>query len=66
MAQQVKNLLATGAVGSIPGSEIFSGGRFSGPIPGSLQYSCLKIPIDKLPWLATAQRASKSWTQLNY
>ena len=30
----------------------------------SLQYSCLKNPMDREAWQATVQRISKSWTRL--
>ena len=59
MAQQVKNL---------PAMQEMQGRRFDvwvGKIPGEgngypLQYSCLKNPVDRGVWQATAQRVTKS------
>ena len=49
-----------GDVGYIPGW-----GRCSGEEHGnSLQYSCLKSPMDRGAWWATVHRVIKSWTQL--
>ena len=47
-------------LGSIPGS-----GRSPGGVHGNpLQYSCLKNPMDRGAWPATAHGVTKSWTQL--
>ena len=47
-------------LGSIPGS-----GRSPGGVHGNpLQYSCLKNPMDRGAWPATACGVTKSWTQL--
>ena len=47
-------------LGSIPGS-----GRSPGGVHGNpLQYSCLKNPMDRGAWPATARGVTKSWTQL--
>ena len=62
MALVVKNLpanaRATGDVGSIPGLGRSPGGGHGNP----LQYSCLKNPMDRGAWRATAHRVTKSWT----
>ena len=52
------------------------GARDTGWMPGSgrshgvgngnlLQYSCLENPMDRIAWLATVQRVTKSQTQLH-
>ena len=46
--------------GSIPGSGRSSGGGNGNP----LQYSCLRNPMDRGAWRATAHRVAKSWTWL--
>ena len=58
----VKYLLANaGEMGSVPGS-----GRSPGKGNGnSLQYSCLKITMDRGAWKATVQRVAESQTQLS-
>ena len=48
----VKNLLAVGDLGSIPGSERFPGERNGNP----LQCSCLENPMDSGAW-----RPTDSW-----
>ena len=50
-----------GDAGSIPGSGRSPGGGNGNP----LQYSCLKNPMDRRAWQATAHEVSKSWTQLS-
>ena len=45
-------------VGSIPGSGRFPGGGHGNP----LQYSCLKIPMDRGAWRATGHRVEKVHT----
>ena len=68
MAQWVKNLPAvqeTGDVGSIPGLGRYpgEGGRYPGEEnDNTLQYSCLKNPMDRGAWRTTVQRIAKSWT----
>ena len=68
MAQWVKNLPAvreTGDVGSIPGLGRYpgEGGRYPGEgNDNTLQYSCLKNPMDRGAWRTTVQRIAKSWT----
>ena len=52
---------ATGDLGSIPGL---------GTCPGegnnnSLQYPCLRNPMDRGAWTATVQRVTNSWTRLS-
>ena len=48
-------------VGSIPES-----GRSHGVGNGNLlHYSCLENPMDRIAWLATVQRVTKSQTQLH-
>ena len=50
-----------GDLGLIPGS-----GRSPGEGNGNpLQFSCLKNPMDRGAWKATAQRVAKSWTRLS-
>ena len=49
-----------GAIGLIPASGRFPGGRHG----YSLQYSCLDNPIDRGAWQATVHRVAKSQTQL--
>ena len=49
-----------GDPGLIPGLGRFPGGGHGNP----LQYSCLKIPIDKGVFLATVHGVAKSWTPL--
>ena len=63
MAQMVKNLLAMQETrGSIPGWE-----RSPGEGNGyTIQYSCLKNPIDRGAWRATVHGVSKSQTQLTH
>ena len=61
----VKNLPASSGdvkdTGSIPGL-----GRFPGEGHGDpRQYSCLKNPMDRGAWRATAHRVTKSQTRLN-
>ena len=58
----VKNLPANaGDAGSVPGS-----GRSPGGGNGnSLQYSCLKNPVDRGAWRATVHGVTKSQTQLS-
>ena len=55
----VKNLPADagdkGSMGSVPGLEIFSGGRNG----GSLQYFCLENPRDRGAWWAIVNRVAK-------
>ena len=47
--------------GSIPGL-----GRSPGEGNGNpLQYSCLKIAVDRRPWQATVYGVAKSWTRLS-
>ena len=48
-------------VGSVPGSGMISPGEGNG---NPLQYFCLKNPVDRGTWWATALRATKSWTWL--
>ena len=48
------------AMGSIPGSGRFPGGKNGNP----LQYSCLENPIDREAWQATAHGVTKSQTPL--
>ena len=48
---------STGDAFSIPGLGRSCGGVNSNP----LQYSCLKNPIDRGAWWATAQSVAKSW-----
>ena len=51
-----------GDSGSVPGS-----GRYPGAGNGnSLQYSCLKNPMDRGAWRATVHRIAKSRTQLRW
>ena len=61
----VKNLPAkagdAGDVGSISGLEISPGVRNGNPF----QYSCLKNPMDREAWRATARCVAKSRTRLN-
>ena len=63
-AQVVKNPPANAGdirdLGSIPGSGISPGGVHGNP----LQYSCLKNPMDRGAWPATAHGVAKSWTRL--
>ena len=58
----VKNLPANAGdlrdMGLIPGSERSPGGGHN----SSLQYSCLKNPMDRGAWRATAYRVAKSQT----
>ena len=57
----VKNPQANaGDAGSIPGPGRFPGGGHGNP----LQHSCLENPMYRGAWWATAQRVSKSGTQL--
>ena len=58
----VKNHPANaGDAGLIPGS-----GRSPGEgNDNTLQYSCLKNPMDRGAWLATVHGITKSWTQLS-
>ena len=51
----------TGDLGSIPGSGRSPGGGNDNP----LQYSCLKNPMNRGARWGTAQRVTKSWTQLS-
>ena len=53
---------ATGDAGLIPGSGRPPGGGHGNP----LQYSCLRIPMDRGAWQATVQRVTKSWTCLKW
>ena len=46
--------------GSVPGSEMWSGGGQGKP----LQYSCLENPMDKGAWRAPVHVFSKTWTLL--
>ena len=46
---------SVGNAGSVPGLEIFSGGRNG----GSLQYFCLENPRDRGAWRATVHRVAK-------
>ena len=46
--------------GSIPGSERSLGGEYG----NSLQYSCLKNPMDRGAWRAMVHRVAKSQRQL--
>ena len=56
----VKNPVAAGDVGSIPGL-----GRSPGEGHGNpLQYSCLENPVDREAWWATVHGVTKSWTRL--
>ena len=50
----------TGDSGLVPGS-----GRFPGENGNLLQYSCLKNPIDRRAWQATAHGVANSQTQLS-
>ena len=50
-----------GDVGLIPGLGRSPGVRND----NSLQYSCLKNPMDRGAWWATVHGVTKSWTQLN-
>ena len=52
----VKNLLAVGDLGSIPGSERFPGERNGNP----LQCSGLENPMDRGAWKATVHGVTKS------
>ena len=52
----VKNLLAVGDLGSIPGSERFPGERNGNP----LQCSCLENPMDRGAWKAAVHGVTKS------
>ena len=60
----VKNLPANprdaGGPGLIPGSRRSPGKGHGNP----LQYPCLKSPMDRGAWWATAHRVAKSWTRL--
>ena len=47
-------------MGSISGSGRSPGGEYS----NSLQYPCLKNPMDRGTWRATVHRATKTWTWL--
>ena len=50
-----------GNIGSIPGS-----GKTPGEGNGNtLQYSCLRNPMDRGAWRATAHGVTKNWTQLS-
>ena len=62
MAQMVKNLLAMQETGgSIPGWE-----RSPGEGNGyTIQYSCLKNPIDRGAWRATVRGVAKSQTTVD-
>ena len=51
-----------GAIGLIPASGRFPGGRHG----YSLQYSCLDNPIDRGAWQATVHRVAKSQTRLKW
>ena len=51
----------TGDVGSVPASGRSPEGGHGNP----LQYSCLKNPMDRGTWQATAQRVAKSQTWLS-
>ena len=59
MLQQVKNLPAnagdSGNLGSIPGLGRSPGGGNGNP----LKYSCLKNPMDREAWEATAHKVAK-------
>ena len=63
--EAAKNLPAnagdTRDTGSIPELGGFPGVGNSNP----LQYSCLKISMDRGAWWATVHGAAKSWTQLS-
>ena len=53
-----ESVYIAGDPGSIPGS-----GRSPGEGNGnSLQYSCLKNPMDRGAWQATVRGIAKSWT----
>ena len=52
----------TGNAGLILGSGRSPGGGHRNP----LQYSCLKNPMDRGAWQATAHRVTKSWTWLKH
>ena len=45
-------------MGSIPGSERFTGGGHGNP----LEYSCLETPMDRGAWRAMVHRVAKGWT----
>ena len=49
-----------GTCGLDPGWGRSPGGGHGNP----LQYSCLRNPMDREAWWATAQRVAKSWTRL--
>ena len=61
----IKNLPADArdirSMDSIPGLGNSPGEGDGNP----LQYSCLKIPIDRGTWQATVHGLAKSWTQLS-
>ena len=71
-----KLLSDVGFLGGSDGKESSCNARDPGSIPGSgrspgegngnpFQYSCLENPMDSGPWQATAQRVTKSQTQLS-
>ena len=60
MAQRVKNLPAID-LGLIPGLGRSPGGGHGNP----LQYSCLRISVDRGAWQATDQRFTRSLTCLS-
>ena len=59
--ESTSNAGDTGDLGSIPGSGRSPGGGNDNP----LQYSCLKNPMNRGARWGTAQRVTKSWTQLS-
>ena len=62
LVAQLKNPPANaGNIGSIPGS-----GKTPGEGNGNtLQYSCLRNPMDRGAWRATAHGVTKIWTQVS-
>ena len=56
------NEVDTGAMGSVPRSGRFPGGR-NGHL---LQYSCLENSMGRGAWRAAGQEVAKSWTWLSY
>ena len=61
----LKNLSAIAGISGDMDSVLRSG-RSHGVGNGNLlQYSCLENPMDRIAWLATVQRVTKSQTQLH-